>query len=517
MSTRKTTLFYAALIAVASMAIGMVLASRLELAPASTAQALQAPPMNTAPISGTIDAQTFRTIAKAQSPIVVNIRTTSKRRGQEMTDLFGGDDFFRRFFNQPDNPQGRQSPQAPQSPQRRRNDEEETQGAGTGFIIDKSGLILTNNHVVEGTTRIEVGFFGDDDGDVYDAKIVGRDPLTDSALIELTEKPGRELPEAKFGDSNQMQPGDWVMAIGNPFNIGHSVTVGVISALERPFRVAEGRDVYMLQTDAAINPGNSGGPLLNIRGEVVGMNTAILSDRAANLGIGFAVPINQVRELLPQLRSGTVTRGRIGVQIAPLAQDMVETLGLKSRQGALVSSVIAGGAAAKGGVKAGDVITEYNGKPVKNNRELIDMVVRSRPGSAVPVTVVRDRTTRTLTVTVDALDLESERAAREQEPPADASAGFGLTLQDLTPDVARRLRLPSGSSGAVVTDVEARSAAAQAGLQPGDVITKVNGQDVETAADASRQLQRVEGERPALLLVQRGGQEVFLSMRRAQR
>ena len=183
--------------------------------------------------------------------------------------------------------------------------EQVVQAAGTGFIIDKAGFILTNNHVVEGATKIEVSLYGEDEDQEYDAKVVGRDPLTDSALIELTEKPDHTLPEVKFGDSSQMQPGDWVMAIGNPFGLAHTVSVGVISALERPFQWPSGRSAQVLQTDAAINPGNSGGPLLNLRGEVIGINTAIYTDGApaGNIGIGFAIPINTVRDLLPQLRT----------------------------------------------------------------------------------------------------------------------------------------------------------------------------------------------------------------------
>jgi serine protease Do len=499
MSSRKSTVFYAMLVAVASLAIGMVLASRLELAPVSNAEPLQAPTANSAPVTGVIDGQTFRNIAKAMSPMVVNIQTTARRQATESTEFFG-DDLFRRFFGDPQSP----------------DQEPETRGAGTGFIIDKAGLILTNNHVVENATEIRVGFFNDEDGDTYDARVVGRDPLTDSALIELVTRPSGELPEARFGDSDQMQPGDWVLAIGNPFQLGHTVTVGVISALERQFQVSPGRDVYMLQTDAAINPGNSGGPLLNMRGEVIGINTAILSDRAANLGIGFAVPINQVRELLPQLRAGKVTRGRIGVQITPIRQDMVEALGLANRRGAVISSVLPGGPAARAGLKAGDVVVGYDGREVKNNRELVDMVVRTAPGTSVPLRVVRDRKETTISVTVEELDLEAERPS-DTLARGDESAGFGLTLQDLTPELSRRLRVPTGTRGAVITNIEPRSAAARAGLQTGDIITKVNGEDVETAADTSRALQRVAEDRPALLLVIRGGQELFLSMRRDDR
>ncbi|MDP7472443.1 MAG: trypsin-like peptidase domain-containing protein, partial [Vicinamibacterales bacterium] len=240
MSTRRTTVFSMVLIAVVSMAVGMVLTSRLDLSSSSEAQSFGVPPMNSDPLTGTIDAQTFRRIATAQTPMVVNIRTESRRRTQDLTEFFGGDDLLRRFFGEPQQEQPR---------------EEFTQGAGTGFVIDEDGFILTNNHVVEGATKIEVGFFGDDAGETYEARLVGRDPLTDSALIELVEQPDRLLPVATFGDSNQMQPGDWVMAIGNPFNMAHTVTVGVISAIGRPFPVATGRSQDVLQTDAAINPG----------------------------------------------------------------------------------------------------------------------------------------------------------------------------------------------------------------------------------------------------------------------
>src|SRR5688500_7719561 len=272
MSSRKTTLFYSLLIAVASLAVGMVIASRLDLSPSSSAQMVAAPPMNSAPLSGPVDASTFRNIAKAMSPAVVNIRSTSKQRAQEMTEFFGGggnDDLLERFFGG-----GGQNRQRPQRPR-----EQETQAAGTGFVINKSlGYILTNNHVVQDATKIEVNFLGEENDVYHEAKVIGRDPLTDSALIQLVDKKS-DLIEVKFGDSEQMQPGDWVMAIGNPFGLTHTVSVGVVSA-NRPggLPVSTGRFADVIQTDAAINPGNSGGPLLNVRGEVVGMNTAIYSD-----------------------------------------------------------------------------------------------------------------------------------------------------------------------------------------------------------------------------------------------
>ena len=497
MSARKTTLFYMVLVAVVSMAIGMVITSRLDLSSNSSAQTLSVPPMNSDPIQGSIDAQTFRTIAQAQTPMVVNIRTESRRRTQELTDFFGGDDFLRRFFGQPE-----------QRPQPR---DEITQGAGTGFIIDSDGFILTNNHVVEGATKIEVGFFDDEPGEFYEAELIGRDQLSDSALIALTERPDRDLPMATFGDSDQMQPGDWVMAIGNPFNLAHTVTVGVISAIGRPFPVSRGRSQDVLQTDAAINPGNSGGPLLNVRGEVIGINTAIVSDRASNLGIGFAIPINVVRELLPQLRTGKVTRGRIGVQITAVQPEAVEAFGLSSRRGAVVSTVEPSGPAAKGGLRPGDVVIEYDGEPIANTNDLQDKVVATAPGTTVPIVVMRDRERTRLDVTIEELDLEAENEP-QMASAEDVSTGFGMTLTDLTDQWARRLRTPSDVTGVVVTELEPRGAAARMGVQRGDVIMEVNRTPVADAADAIRLLNQVDSGDTALLLAWRGGTEVFLQV-----
>ena len=392
------------------------------------------------------------------------------------------------------------------------------QAAGTGFIIDKAGFILTNNHVIEGATKIKVSLYGEDDDQEYDAKVIGRDPLTDSALIELTEKPDHVLPEAKFGDSAQMQPGDWVMAIGNPFGLAHTVSVGVISALERPFTVAEGRSAQVLQTDAAINPGNSGGPLLNLRGEVIGINTAIYTDarQQGNIGIGFAIPSNTVRELLPQLRVGKITRGRIGVSVGSVAREAVDEFGLKDRKGAVVQSVSPDSAASRAGLEPGDVIIAFGGKPISSRDELVRMVVNTRPGTMVPVRIVRDRMERTLNITVDELDLEAETTAargrdRDSDPAQETSTGFGLTLQNVTPDIARRLRL-GDRRGAVVTDIEQSSPAARAGLQPGDVIVRVGQQTVESATEAQQALARIASGGTAFLRIVRSGQETFVTV-----
>ena len=520
MSTRKTTLFYAVLIAVASLAVGMVIASRLDLTPASRAQTVNVPASNSAPLSGPIDASTFKNIAKGQIPTVVNIRTEARARTRELTDFFGGgggDELLERFFGQ--TPRGQQRPQQPRR-QEPRSDEGISEGAGTGFIIDKSGFILTNNHVVEGAERIRVSLFGAGLGEDYAAKVVGRDPLTDSALIQLTEMPAAPLPEVKFGDSTQMEPGDWVMAIGNPFGFTHTVTVGVISALGREFRVARGRDQTMLQTDAAINPGNSGGPLLNVRGEVVGMNTAIYTDpsRQSNIGIGFATPINTLRDLVPQLRTGKVTRGVIGVEVSTtFNRRTAEAMGVKNGVGALVNIVPAPGPASRAGIKPGDVIVEFNGRPVPDNVALVAMVMATKPGTTVPVTIVRDKQRQTLNVTIDELDLEFEaggESARTTAPENDerAATGFGMHVGAITPEVAREAQLPRNRGGAQVVSIDRNSPAFNAGLTPGDIILEVNRQPVTSVAQVSKALQSVEGGTPVFLLIWRDNHEQFVTM-----
>ena len=513
MSNRRFTWFYALLIAMTSAAAALVIASRLGLSPESSAQTVAAPAMNSAPLTGPVTATTFREIAKHASPAVVNIRTESRQRTQDLSDFFGGgNDLFDRFFG----PSGA-NPGGGRRPERQRD--QLVQAAGTGFIIDKSGLILTNNHVVEGAQKIKVSLYGDDDDQEYDAKIIGRDPLTDSALIELTEKPDHTLPAIEFGDSSQMQPGDWVMAIGNPFNLAHTVSVGVISAKERPFTVAEGRSAQVLQTDAAINPGNSGGPLLNVRGEVIGINTAIIADgrQSGNIGIGFAIPINTVRDLLPQLRTGKITRGRIGIGVEGVSRDAVDEFGLKDRKGAVVKTVSPGGAAAKAGLEPGDVILAFNGKPVASRDELVQMVVATKPGSTVPVRIVRDRAEKTVNITVDELDLEAENnlTSRNRDRADDTgqatSTGFGLRLQNISPQDARELKLDS-SKGALIADVDQGSPAARAGLRPGDVIIRVGREPIATATDAQRELGKVASRGTAFLRVLREGQETFVSV-----
>jgi serine protease Do len=486
--------------------------------------------MNSAPLAGAIDATTFRNIAKTQIPTVVNIRTESRQRTQDLTEFFGGggggggEDLLRRFFGgggqqPPGAPQeGRRSPRGRQSPQ-----DQLTAGAGTGFVIDKTGFILTNNHVVEGADKITVSFVGAVRNEEYAAKVVGHDTLTDSALIQLTEMPSQPLQEAKFGDSAQMQQGDWVMAIGNPFGLGHTVTVGVISALNRPFGGVAQREQNMLQTDAAINPGNSGGPLLNVRGEVVGMNTAIYTNPAqsSNIGIGFATPINTIRDLLPQLRTGKISRGVIGVQVSrdPLTKETAKALGLPNTNGAVISSVKPDGPAGKAGIMRGDVIVEYNGRPVPDSDTLVALVVATKPGTTVPVTIYRDNQRKSLNITPEELDLEAEAEASGRrstnpnarpEPPT--ATDFGMQLEGVTPEIARGADLPGGRGGAIVADVDRGSAAARAGVLPNDIILEVNRQPMTSLSQVTRALQNAPSGSPVFVVVWRDGQELFITM-----
>jgi serine protease Do len=525
MSNRKATFLYSFLIAVASLAAGMVLASRLDLTPSSFARTVNVPETNSAPLDGPIDAATFRNIAKSQNPVVVSIRTQTERRPARTTGG-GGGGFLEEFFlnpNQPNQPRGRQpAPQQPPSI---------AEGGGSGFIIDKAGFILTNNHVVEDASAITVYLYGMDPNDReagLAAKVVGKDVLTDSALLQLTEMPEEPLVEAKFGDSAQLGPGDWVMAIGSPFGFTNTVTVGVVSAVSRTdpeLQPVPGRDLEMIQTDAAINRGNSGGPLLNVRGEVIGVNTAIISDQrgiGGNIGIGFAVPINTVREILPSLRTGKVVRGRIGVQVSNqiLSQQDLKDQSLPTSGATLVITVTPKGPADLAGMKPTDFIVEYNGKPVAKSDDLINMVTRTAPGTTVPVKIVRGGKPMTLNVTIEELDLASElneetpdEAPTPVEPDAPVEAGLGLSIEPITPTASRQLRVPQGQGGAVVSSVDPRSSAAGF-IGRGDVILSINGVAVTSVDDVTKRLASARTGSLVVVKVWREGAEQAVPIRK---
>jgi serine protease Do len=376
---------------------------------------------------------------------------------------------------------------------------------GTGFVISPDGYIATNNHVIEDVDKIEVHLLT---GEKLEAEIVGRDPSTDVALIRV--KPPKELAFLSLGDSDSVRPGDWVLAVGNPFGLEHTVTAGIVSAKHReindPTSMQRRFDDF-IQTDAAINPGNSGGPLMNLAGEVIGINTAIRQD--ANT-IGFAIPINLAKGVLPQLRaSGKVSRGWLGVMIQPVTEEVAANLELDSQEGALVADLDPSGPAAKAGVKRYDVIVEFDGKPVREMDELPKLVAAAPVGKKAQLTVVRKGAEQRLAVQLG--ELESEPTLASAAEPESKPGAYGLQVQPVTPEIAEQLQLKS-TDGVLVSGVQAGSPAEEAGLRRGDVILEVNQQPV---ADVAGFREALSGSKKgALLLVSRGGSEIIVPLGR---
>jgi serine protease Do len=362
---------------------------------------------------------------------------------------------------------------------------------GSGFIIDGSGLILTNNHVVEKADEINVRL---ENLKEYDAKVVGRDPKTDLALIRVT--PDSDFPEpVEFGDSDQILVGDGVMAIGNPFGLGQTVTVGIVSAKGRVIGAGPYDD--FLQTDAAINPGNSGGPLFDMNGKVVGINTAII---AGGQGIGFAVPINLALDLLPQLKSGKVVRGWIGIAIQDVTPELARAFDLEATDGVLVSDVTADSPAQRSGLQQGDVIVRFDGKPVEGAHDLPRMVASKEPGSKVQIMIVRDGDKKDLTLQIGTMADEGRSVAAQSKS---SEKKWGLSLQSLTPQLAQRLGYDKDEQGLVVSKVEALSPAAEAGIRRGDVIKEINRKEVRNLEEMHSIIENLSKE-DTLLLVKRG-------------
>ena len=392
---------------------------------------------------------------------------------------------FERFFG----PGPKQQHQAPQ------------RSLGSGFVIDSEGYILTNNHVVENADEIVVRL---DNEQEHKATVVGKDPKTDLALLKIDGVSG--LTAVPLGDSDKLRVGEWVMAIGNPFGLDHSVTSGIVSAKGR-FIGAGNYDDY-IQTDAAINPGNSGGPLINLRGEVVGINSAIFSRSGGNIGIGFAIPVNLAKELVPQLREkGKVTRGWLGVLIQKVTPEIAESLGLEQAHGALVADVIANGPAAAAGIKVGDVIVEFDGHPVNESNELPMLVARTPLEKQVTLKILRDKQPIDLPVTIAELQDEETQVAGGGD-----SEKLGLAVQTLTPEIAENLGVEE-AKGVVVTAVESGSPADEAGLRRGDVILEVNRQVIEDTDKYKAALKKVEKGKNVLFLVRRGENTIFLALK----
>ncbi len=431
----------------------------------------------------------FTELVKEASPSVVNISTVKVIKGggeREPLTPFGPQDpfkdFFDRFFKD-------------QMPR-----EFKQQSLGTGFIIDKDGFILTNNHVVEKTDEIKVRLSDDKE---YIAQIIGRDPKTDLALIKI--EPENSLTPLPMGDSDKLEVGEWVIAIGNPFGLGNTVTAGIVSAKYR--QIGMGTYENFIQTDASINPGDSGGPLLNIKGEVIGINTAIFSRTGGSVGIGFAIPVNMAKELLPQLKKGKVVRGWLGVMIQTITPELKDKLDLKNEKGALVADVTSGGPADTAGIKRGDVIVMFDGKEIKEMKDLPYIVGSTPVGKEVTVEVIRKGRTERIQVKIGELEGEKEAQVEVAEGPK-----LGLTVHELTPELARGYGLTE-TSGLVVVDVEGNSPASEAGIRPGDLIVEI---DQVPVRDLDRFNKIISGYRDGdtvLFLVKRRGTTLYLTLK----
>ena len=451
---------------------------------------------------------TFAPLAQRLLPAVVNIQTVTgapTRPGRpdapDVPQAPPGSPFeeFFREFQERNRPPGQTQPGQPQPPRR-------GQSLGSGFIIDPSGIVVTNNHVIEGATEINVVL---QDNTTLRAELLGGDPRTDLAVLRIT--PDRPLPSVNFGDSDTAQVGDWVLAIGNPFGLGGSVTAGIVSARGRDIR--QGLYDDFIQTDAAINRGNSGGPLFNMAGEVVGINTAIYSPSGGSIGIGFSIPSNLARNIVAQLRDGgRVRRGWLGVNIQQVTDEIAESLGLTGGgRGALVARAQEGGPAAAGGIQNGDVILRFNNTEVREMRNLPRIVADTMVGAQVPVLVWRDGREVTVTVTVAELPSETAPAAATPAPaPAPARAqptelaGLGLRIAPITPETRERFRLRADQRGVVITDVTAGSVAAERELRPGDVIVEVQQERVGSPQEVQDRLERLrrQNRATALLLIE---------------
>ncbi|MCR4376306.1 MAG: Do family serine endopeptidase [Acidobacteria bacterium] len=444
--------------------------------------------------AGVVPAGGFADVVARVTPGVVTI-TTERRASPQLTQFpegfpFGG------FFGQRGPRGGRQQP-AP-SPKER--------GLGSGVIVTTDGYILTNNHVVENSTSIKVEL---SDRRVVEGKLIGADALSDLAVVKID---ATNLPVVAFGDSSATRVGDVVLAVGNPLGVGQTVTMGIVSAKGRATGLGDGSFEDFLQTDAPINQGNSGGALVNTNGQLVGINSQILSPSGGNIGIGFAVPSNMAKNVMDQLvAGGKVHRGKLGVTVQELSGDLASGLGLDGISGALVSDITPGSAAATAGVKRGDVILSYQGHPVRDSNSLRNEVAATKPGSTVTLEVQRDGKKGELTATLDELAVAANGRQLRGEPVS-GSGKFGMTVEPVTPDIAAQLELPTDATGVVISDLDPSGAAAGAGLREGDVIQQVDGKTVRSGEELKAGLDAAN-DRPAVLLVTRGGARVFVPLR----
>ena len=440
----------------------------------------------------------YADVVNQVAPAVVTVRSERRVRAAEQFP-FMNDPFFRDFFGD------RFRNEQP------RNQERLKRGLGSGVIVSPDGYIVTNHHVIDGAEDIRVEL---NDNRSFPAKVIGSDPPSDLAVLKI-ETQG--LPVLPLGDSDRVRVGDVVLAVGNPLGVGQTVTLGIISAKGRQTGLSDGSFEDFLQTDAPINQGNSGGALVNTKGELIGINSQILSPSGGNIGLGFAVPANMAKNAMDQLiKSGKVRRGMLGVTIQPVTSDLASSFGLAEVRGALVSSVQAGSPAERAGIRRGDVIVALNGAPVTDSNSLRNQVARTQPGTDVTLTISRDNREQQVKLTLGELPAERMRAATDSGGGDATDTGkLGIRVELLTPALASRLNLQGNPQGLIVTDVDPVGPAAEAGIRQNDVIEEVNRQQVRSTADLQSAIQRT-GTKPLLLLINRGGNSLFLTVRPRQ-
>ncbi len=434
-------------------------------------------------------AGSFAPVVKRVAPAIVKIVTTSTIQNTSTQEMPGLEDpFWRHFFG---NQFGNGFPQTPSGPFRER-------GLGSGVIVTKNGYILTNNHVVDHADQVKVTLL---DGREFTAKVVGRDPKSDIAVVKID---ANDLPVVPMADSSKVQVGDVVLAIGNPFGVGQTVTEGIVSAKDRGNMGIEDYEDF-IQTDAAINPGNSGGALVDVEGRLIGINTAILSRSGGNQGIGFAIPSDLARNVMVSLvKYGHVTRGYLGLMIQNLSPALAKDFDVKDLHGALVGGVVPQSPAAKAGIKDGDVIVEFNGNKINDSTQLRLEAAETAPGTRVPVKVLRNGETKTMEITLRALPGEQQVAQNDDNNNQDTGTLNGVTVQDVDPQMRQQFNLPGNVKGAVIEEVKPDSAAAEAGLKPGDVIEEINRHPVKSAEDAVRLTEKTT-DKHTLVRVWEGG------------